>query len=386
MKSYNEYIEMKNKIIEAWYNSGIISLEEKNELFITLKEIEEPNDFIDIPVAINGNESTYSLYNRGSNFLNNPFFNKKHSIFNIKSRDGRYYISSTNKKIELIKNKDITENNELHIVWNVIRDNTDFIKLTNSSNQDIVVDTRKNLQIKDKKEIVNISNLWKLKLVEKDNINNPNKYYFESVFNPGYRLKFGKKLSLTKGISANNICIFEPIDIDVNTGTIKSKILLELENQLKIFTNTDITRMKKKKYTTKLNNKLKPNEQKKLNTSINNLTTNDIEKLKNLYGLINVIKTYLEEKSSELKTKNFKNARFLHQFKKDKDKYDNIKENLSDINKRTTNLEDNIFILNENNSYNYLKFKALYFIRFAFMIIALLLFMSIGKNVYKMIN
>ena len=85
-------------------------------------------------------------------------------------------------------------------------------------------------------------------------------------------------------------------------------------------------------------------------------------------------------------TENSKNARFLTQFEKDRIKYEEIKENLSDINKRTTNIEDNIYILNENNSYNYLKFKALYFIRFAFMIIALLLFMSIGKNVYKMIN
>lgn len=363
MKSYNEYIKMKNKIIEAWYNSGIISLEEKNELFITLKEIEEPNDFIDIPVAINGNEKSYSLYNRGSNFLNNPFFNKNHSIFNIKSSNGQYYISSTNKKIRLIENKDITENNELDIAWIVVRDNTDFIKLRNSSNQDIVVDTRKKLQIKDTKDIHNKSNLWKLKLVEKDNINNPNKYYIESVFNPGYRLEFDDKLSLTKGISANNICIFEPIDIDVNTGTIKSKKLLELEKQLINYADDLIRKM----------HKAKTDEEYRKIELINKLTPNDIE-------------TYLEEKSSELKTKNFKNARFLHQFKKDKDKYDNIKENLSDINKRTTNLEDNIYILNENNSYNYLKFKALYFIRFAFMIIALLLFMSIGKNVYKMIN
>ena len=76
------------QIIEAWYNSGIISLEEKNELFTTIKEIEEPNDFIDIPepLADTTNEKSYSLYNRGSNFLNNPFFNKKHSIFNIKSK------------------------------------------------------------------------------------------------------------------------------------------------------------------------------------------------------------------------------------------------------------------------------------------------------------
>ena len=36
MNPYNEYIEMKNKIVEEWYNTGFISLDERNELYITI--------------------------------------------------------------------------------------------------------------------------------------------------------------------------------------------------------------------------------------------------------------------------------------------------------------------------------------------------------------
>ncbi len=389
MNSYNEYIKMKNKIIETWYNSGLISLEEKNELYTTLKEIEEPNDFMDIPVASTTNEESYSLYNRGSNYLSNPFFDKNNTVFSIKSTDNKYIISLDNK-IKLIENVDIVENNELNIVWKVNKDNSDFIKLTDINSKSLIITNNKNIEIVESNKILNKSNLWKLILVEKNNSNNPNKYYIESVLHPEYRLDFSDgNVSLSTDISSNNICIFEPVNINIKTGIIKSDILLMLEEKLEDFILKFIEKIQNENpenYSTSEDNNIDSAKQTLLNEEIKTISSDNINTLLEKYDLINIITTYLNIKTSEVTTKNFKNARFLHQFEKEKNQYKKIKEQLTDITTKTTNFEDNISILNENNNYDNLKFKALYYIRLVFIIISFLIFILISKTVYKMIN
>ena len=48
--------------------------------------MEEPNDFMDILEGINGNEKSYSLYNRGSKYLSNPLFEIQHYFLLESSR------------------------------------------------------------------------------------------------------------------------------------------------------------------------------------------------------------------------------------------------------------------------------------------------------------
>ena len=390
MNPYNDYIEMKNKLVDEWYDTGIITQDERNELYTTITEIEEPNNFMDIPDPISSNEKSYGLYNRAPNFLSNPFFNKNHNFFNIKSADGRYYIKSHNKNISLMEHIDITDTNKYEIEWNVIRDNTDFIRLANNEGAYLNIDKDKKIIINNsgKTDMKSQSNLWRLKKLEQENINNPTKYYVESVLYPRYRLEFSDKLILSTGFSEKNVCVFTPIEEDIETKYGKSEILLGLERELELDANKLISLLKSGKYDdiSTLLDVEKNLGLTLLNEEINGLTLNNINNMSQLYGLNNVIKAYLEKRTSELRTNQFKNARFLGQFKKDKEGYDKIKEDLSNINNNTTNLEDNIFILNENNSYNTLKFKSIYFVRLCFMVIALLLFLFICKNVYKMIN
>jgi len=397
MNPYSEYIEMKNVIVEEWYNTGFISLDERNELYITSKEIEEPNDFMDIPDPLTSNEKSYSLYNRdmGSDFLSNNFFKKNNTFFNIKSNDGRYYIKSSNGVIDLIEETYMKDNDETatETEWNIIKDNTNFIRLVNNYGSYLDVNRDKNIIIKKlamgETDIKSDSNLWKMKSVDKDNTNNSAKYYLESVFFPGFRLEFADKLILNTGISDKNICVFTPVEENIKTRYGKSSILLELENQLEKYSNVIINDLNNQSFagilTTLEPNQLTPGHISKLNEYINTITSSNIEVNKDVFGLNDIIKGYLERKSSELRTKEYRNSKFLSQFKTDKEKYDNSKEQLTNINNKTTTLEDNIYILNENYSYNSLKYKALYFIRACFIIIVFIFFMSIGKNVYKMI-
>tara|TARA_B110001469_G_C9628741_1_gene314191 strand:- start:155 stop:1324 length:1170 start_codon:yes stop_codon:yes gene_type:complete len=389
MNPYNDYIEMKNKLIENWYNTGFITLDERNELYITITEIEEPNNFMDIPDPISSNEKSYGLYNRESNFLSNPFFNKNHNFFNIKSIDGRYHIKSQNNIISLMEETEISDTNKYEIEWNVIRDNTDFIRLADSKGAYLNIDKNKKIIINSNGEdIKSQSNLWKLKKIDTDNSNSPTKYYVESVLYPNYRIEFSDKLILSTGISEKNVCVFTPIEEDIETKYGKSEILLELEKELEIYANTYIELLKGKQYI-KVRKKIFSENNANLTNikkDIGNISSTNIEIMVNLYGLHNIISYYLEKQSLKLRTNNFKNARFLGEFKKDKENYTKIKEDLSNINNKSTNLEDNIFILNENNNYNTFKIKAIYFIRLCFIVIVLLLFISICKNVYKMIN
>ena len=239
MNPYNDYIETKNKLVEEWYDTGFITLDEKNELYTTITEIEEPNNFMDIPDPISSNEKSYGLYNRGSNFLSNPFFNKNHNFFNIKSSDGRYYIKSNNKTISLMEETDITDTNKYEIEWNVIRDNTDFIRLANIEGAYLNIDKDKKIIINNtgKTDMKSQSNLWKLKKLDQDNTNNPTKYYIESVLYPRYRLEFSDKLILSTGFSDNNVCVFTPIEENIETKYGKTEIV---ENQTREIWKTKI--------------------------------------------------------------------------------------------------------------------------------------------------
>jgi hypothetical protein len=392
MNPYSEYIKMKNTIVEDWYNTGFISLDERNELYISTQEIEEPNDFMDIPDPMTSNEKSYSLYNRGSDFLSNPYFKINNTFFNIKSNDGRYYIKSSNGVIDLIEETYMKDNDETttETEWNIIKDNTNFIRLVNKFGSYLDVNRDKNIVVKKltvgETDIKSDSNLWKMKSVDKDNTKTSAKYYLESVFFPGFRLEFANKLILNSGISDKNICVFTPVEENIKTRYGKSSILLELEKQLEKY-GDDIIANKNFADILKTLEPIQPTQGyiNNLNEYINKITPSNIEVNKNAFGLNGIIKGYLERKSSELRTKEYRNSKFLSQFKTDKKKYDNSKEKLTNINNKTTTLEDNIYILNENYSYNSLKLKALYFIRASFMIITFIFVISICKNVYKMI-
>jgi hypothetical protein len=365
----DEYLQEKNRIIEEWYNNNIINLEERNELYTTIEEeIKEPDNYIDLATPLSSNnkysfQQSYSLYNRNGGNTKNILFSKDNNFFNIKSYDSNYYIKydPTNKKIGLINIDDINKDNknQNETKWQIERDNTNYIRLKIN---DLYLNVSKNKKIVMNKSKSNInSTLWKVTILDSET--NDGKYYIESVKFPGFMLEFSNnKLILNTGISAKNVCIFEPI---IQTTNILYSDSVELQDLIGKF-NTyfeDIIRL----FTT--------NIEENYETINKNLQDNKVN---------TEISDYLKTKIFELEREEKNNANNILNFKENRNKYNKIKEDLSNINNKTTNLEDNIYMLNENNNYYSMKFKTIYIIRICFIIIAFVLFMSICKNIYKM--
>ena len=84
---------------------------------------------------------------------------------------------------------------------------------------------------------------------------------------------------------------------------------------------------------------LTPEDKIKLGEYINSLISpSNIEYIcLMLYSLNSIIHAYLEKRINRVKIKSeYKNSKIISQFKTDKEKYDNIKEDLSNINNKTT--------------------------------------------------
>jgi hypothetical protein len=349
----NEDMERTNAIINELFNNGIITEDEKKQLLITKESLKTATDFLTLQKSLHGNEISNGLYNRKEDYLTAPLLSKEFTYCYIKSYDNRYLNYTDDGKIELTE---LPENNN-NYVFKIHINNTNFIRVSNKDeNAFLTVNKDKTVSfptVNLDEEIKTTNNLWILSKLDEDN-----KYIIES------RMIRNGKLNAT--IDEPNIItsisnhkqsikwVFEPIPIQTNT---KYKDVIS-------------------PYFNKLNALILIG---KRTQTITNILSTSNEIIKELQHKLDNIK-------SDIKSKQSKNNLLFTNYNKDNEKYNDIKEELDNINKRSLIFEDNFNLLNEKTNYDDFKNKTLYSIQFLLFIIVVGLFIINMKTIHKTMN
>ena len=361
--SYKETLELRNQIVEEWYNSGEITEGEKNELLVKLQEDSNPDVYLDVGAAITNNETSFGLYDRDQNYLSKKILDDDVNFCYIKSASNKYLKYNDNGDgndgtLEL-ESMDIDSNKD-DFTFQIHKNNTNFVRFSNKNGGFLNVNSNYliNFPVVTKNQEDKKTNSNHIKLTY---IADEDKYYIESVKFKFYKLESNYPIKFNKGTSANHKWTLEPI---------------LLEEQIK---HKNMIFHYVKKIKDIIPEKIKLNKTLKYNTE-DTFKTNIIEPLQQLNSNI---ETDLKNKIIEYQEKDKQNNLLLTNFNKNKNDYNNTKEHLNNLNENNSILEDNVYLLNEAFKYNNLKSNTLYTIKLLLIVISTLLFLSVLSIIFK---
>jgi len=338
--SYKETLELRNQIVEEWYNSGEITEGEKNELLVKLQEDSNPEVYLDVGSAITNNETSFGLYDREPNYLSKKILDDDVNFCYIKSSSNKYLKYTDNGddndgtvELELM---DMNSNKD-DFTFQIHKNNTNFVRFSNKNGGFLNVTNKYfiNFPVLTKNQEDTKTNSNNIKLTH---IADEDKYYIESVKFKFYKLENNYPIKFNKGTSDKNKWTLEPILLEEQ---IKHKnMIFDYVKKIK-----DIIPEKNQ-----LTQALKYYTEGNFKTKI----------LDPIQALNLKIETDLKNKITEYQEKDKQNNLLLTNFNKNKNDYDKTKEHLNNLNENNSILEDNVYLLNEAFKYNNLKSNTLY--------------------------
>jgi hypothetical protein len=386
---YSSSKDKVDKIVSNYHSNGIITDEEKKNLSTLFITSDSNQSYYDVGNPQTSNEVSYALYDRESNYLNEPLLSKNTENVYIKTDNNLYLESKEDGQLNLTSFE--TLENKKNAIWSIINsDNSNFVRITNYQDTFLKVTPRgivENPQIDNDDnslDIEGIHNSWKL-----IKLDNEGKFFIESNKYKYKRIEASLPIKVTRGNTEAHKWIIEPIiiqDISINDDEINKLTVekIDLIDKYSLIVNKnvetlifleilDILRRSFKQTKNKKNNIYKEIatilEGKQLINEVDNLKKINIVK-SDIDTFTKKLDQYINEKNTLINNEIIKIGEQKTILNKDKNKYIKLSNDKRKLNSASNISEDSYYNLNNNYKSSLTKKRILFTIK---MIIVLLL-------------